>query len=274
MPRNLFHYQRAHAAWNVKTVVKFLPLAYQAFYKEWQLERPKPVHYVPEPGRWKKNPETGQIQRVENVPIPLRFPKEAHQGLWGGEGVIKGYQNRGRNASLVPHWWVPSLHRTVLYSEVLDRRLDLVVTQRALQLVHDHYGLDMYLLQTRACDIVSLLGLKIKREILLALARGTLWPDNPEKRQELLEKYKQFIVPEEEVEWYGLTVGEAIKKLRQAQAAAGPPPPLKHQYRSELLERLQAIQVEQATPTDSESGASSWLTKMNPFGGDKPVEKT
>ena len=86
---------------------------------------------------------------MQNVPIPLRFPREAHEGLWGGEAVIKGYQHRGRNASLIPHWWVPSLHRTVLYSEVLDRHLDLVVTQRAEQLVHEHHGLDMYLLKVR-----------------------------------------------------------------------------------------------------------------------------
>ena len=43
------------------------------------------------------------------------------------------------------------------------------------------------------------------------------------------------------MEWYGLTVGEAIKKLRQDQAAAGPPPPLKHQYRAELIEKLKTL---------------------------------
>ncbi|KAF0294745.1 39S ribosomal protein L28, mitochondrial [Amphibalanus amphitrite] len=217
---------------------------------------------------------------VENVPIPLSYPRELHQGLWGGEAVIKGYQHRGRNASLIPHWWVPSLHRTVLYSEVLDRWMELVVTQRAVQLVHDHHGLDMYLLKvgryavvlkTRACDIVSLLGLRIKREILLALARGSLWPDDPKRREELLKKYSEFIVPEEQVEWYGLTVGEAIKKLRVEQAAAGPPPPLKHQYRAELIEKLKFLRDNPETVSAPES--DSWLSKMNPFAS-RTVEKT
>ena len=92
-------------------------------------------------------PHVFHSRPVENVPIPLRYPREVHEGLWGGEAVIKGFQHRGRNASLIPHWWVPSLQRTVLYSEVLDRWLELVVTQRAVQLVHDHHGLDMYLLK-------------------------------------------------------------------------------------------------------------------------------
>lgn len=274
MPRNIIlnNYKRAHAAWKLDTVVKHLPAAYQTFYQEWKVEQPKPVHYKPQPGKWKKNAKTGEVQPVENVPIPLRFPREAHEGLWGGEAVIKGYQHRGRNASLIPHWWVPSLQRTVLYSEVLDRWLDVVVTQRAVQLVHDHHGLDMYLLQTRACDIVSLLGLRIKREILLALARGSLWPQDPRRRQELMDKYKEFVVPEEQVEWYGLTVGEAIKKLRLAQEAAAPPEPLKHQYRAELIEQLKTLKEEQGTVTSTPE-SESWLTKMNPF-TPKPVEKT
>ena len=52
---------------------------------------------------------------------------------------------------------------------------------------------------------------------------------------------------EEQVEWYGLTVGEAIKKLRLAQLAAGPPPPLKLQYRAELIEKLKTMKDEQGT---------------------------
>jgi len=269
MPRNILQYTKAHACWRVDTVVKHLPPAYQSFYREWKAHVPKPVHYIPEKGRWKKNPKTGEIVPVENVPIPLRFPRESHEGLWGGEAVIKGYQNRSRFASLIPHWWVPSLHRTVLYSEVLDRRLETVVTQRALQLIHDHFGLDSYLLENRACDIQSLLGLRIKREILLSLARGALRPDNPELRERLLERYQRFIRPEEEVEWYGLTIGEAIKKMNLARAAAGPPPPLKHRYRAELLDRLRVLETESASTPES----ASWLSKINPF-ADKPVEKT
>lgn len=54
--------------------------------------RPAAVHYVPQEGRWRKDEVTGEILPVQNIPIPLQFPKEAHQGIWGGEGIIKGKQ--------------------------------------------------------------------------------------------------------------------------------------------------------------------------------------
>ena len=41
------------------------------------------------------------------------------------------------------------------------------------------------------------LNCRLKREILLALVRGTLWPEDPSKKEELLCKYEKFILPEE-----------------------------------------------------------------------------
>ena len=38
---------------------------------------------------------------------------------------------------------------------------------------------------------------RLKREILLALVRRTLWPDDASKKEELLCKYEKFILPEE-----------------------------------------------------------------------------
>ena len=38
---------------------------------------------------------------------------------------------------------------------------------------------------------------RLKREILLALVRGTLWPEDASKKEELLCKYEKFILPEE-----------------------------------------------------------------------------
>lgn len=29
--------------------------------------------------------------RVENRDIPVKFPEEADEGIWGGEGVIQGF---------------------------------------------------------------------------------------------------------------------------------------------------------------------------------------
>lgn len=51
---------------------------------------PAPVHYRPHGARYKVNPRNGQRERVQDVPIPLYWPREAQQGLWGGEGWILG----------------------------------------------------------------------------------------------------------------------------------------------------------------------------------------
>lgn len=36
-----------------------LPEVYKKFYNDLYKAQPKPVHYIPEPGRYKKDPETG-----------------------------------------------------------------------------------------------------------------------------------------------------------------------------------------------------------------------
>lgn len=51
-----------------------------------------------------------------------------------------------------------------------------------------------YYLQTPANDLKSLLGIKLKRKILLALADKTLYPDDPEKRDEVYAKYEQYLL--------------------------------------------------------------------------------
>ena len=72
------------------------------------------------------------------------------------------------------------------------------------------------------------------------------------------------------MEWYGLTVGEAIKKLRQEQVAAGPPPPLKHQYRAELIEKLKTLRdnptpvryLKYSTPSESIAQLGRFLNQQ------------
>jgi hypothetical protein len=38
-----------------------LPEAYKKFWYEWKKQKPTPVHYIPEPGKWKRNPETEEV---------------------------------------------------------------------------------------------------------------------------------------------------------------------------------------------------------------------
>lgn len=144
-----------------------LPEAYKKFYKEWQFAEPTAVHYIPEEGRWKRNEVTGEVYvlhnspqfilikqfnfdcrlPIQNAPIPLKYPKEHNYQLWGGEGVIQGFQKRDKYSRRVPHFWVPSFKRSVVYSEVLDKYISVIVTDRALTLIHSNYGFDHYLLK-------------------------------------------------------------------------------------------------------------------------------
>lgn len=84
---------------------------------------------------------------VQNIPIPVIYPEEHNQGIWGGEGVVKGFQKRNPTSRRVPHFWFPQLFREVVYSEILDKHMSLIVTRRTMQLIHENYGFDYYLLK-------------------------------------------------------------------------------------------------------------------------------
>jgi len=83
------------------------------------------------------------------------YPNEIHQGIWGGEGVVEGLVKKGKYRSPVPKFWAPNLKKTVVYSEILDLYLSVVVTDRALQLIDQNAGLDSYLLKVRVLSVLS-----------------------------------------------------------------------------------------------------------------------
>ncbi|XP_050685896.1 39S ribosomal protein L28, mitochondrial-like [Eriocheir sinensis] len=245
-----------------------VPEHYKKFFWEWKQCPKAPVHYIPTPGKFEKLPN-GDIVPVQNLPLPLLYPKEMHEGIWGGEGIIKGFQKRKPTTRRVPHYWVPFVKSSVVYSEILDRHMTINVTDRTLRLIDQHYGFDNYILETPPADLMSELALKLRREMLLALVRETLHPDNPAKRKELLEKHKKHILPEEEAEWYGLNLKEASTKQKRIEEAANRPQPLKHIFRAEFVEYLKASEEAKAAAAaaadEESSSASSWLTKVNPF---------
>lgn len=53
---------------------------------------PTPVHWKPLGVKYRANPKTGQRERVQDVPIPIYYPPESQDGLWGGEGWISGFR--------------------------------------------------------------------------------------------------------------------------------------------------------------------------------------
>ncbi|XP_037797907.1 39S ribosomal protein L28, mitochondrial-like isoform X2 [Penaeus monodon] len=249
-------------------VLARLPEHYKKFYWEWKVAPKAPVHYIPEEGNFKKLPN-GEIQPVQNIPLKLLQPKEIHEGIWGGEAIIKGFYKRKPYVRRMPHYWVPTLKKTVLYSEILDRFMNITVTERTLSLIDQNYGFDSYILNTPPADLMSELALKLRREMLLSLAQGTLHPDNPAKKEELLNKFNRHIIPVEEADWYGLSIKEAITKQKIIEEKANAPVPLKEAFRKEFIEYLKANKVDmeevKGEITSSTSG-SNWISNLNPFG--------
>ncbi|XP_063909568.1 large ribosomal subunit protein bL28m [Zophobas morio] len=245
-----------------------LPEAYKKFYKEWRLTEPTVVHYIPEEGRFKRDPVTGEVQRIQNHPIPLLFIKESNEQIWGGEQVIQGFQIRDWRRRRVPHFWWPHLKRSVVYSEVLNQHISVVVTNRTINLIHANYGFDHYVLKTPACDLKSLLPLTLKRKILQELQKGCpTYEDQPEKQKEIHNKYKQYLTAytSEEIEWYGYSFTQACKKLEASIEAKNQPIPLKSVYRSELIEKLKEAKISASSEEVAVGNTSTWLKKINPF---------
>ncbi|XP_061073900.1 39S ribosomal protein L28, mitochondrial isoform X2 [Conger conger] len=189
----------------------------QHYLRSLQPPPPTPVHWRPLGVKYRLNPKTKVRERVEDVPIPIYYPPESQKGLWGGEGWVTGfvYANGDKLCPRVKKCWKPQLFLRQLYSEILDHKFDITVTSRTLDLIDAAYGFDFYILKTPKQDLNSKLGMDIKRALLLRLARWNteLYPDDPARRDMVYNKYK-FLIPEEEAEWVGLSLEEAVEKQR------------------------------------------------------------
>lgn len=168
-------------------------------------------------------------------------------GIWGGEAIIRGFRKRIATKRRVPHYWYPSLELSVVRSEVLNENFEVSVTKRTISNILEHHGFDHYLLKTPACDLRSLLACKIKQRILFdILDQYPAWNHDVKKQQEVAKEfnvYKNDFTPEE-IEWYGLSWLEAVKKrmkeLRDEEAAAIRPH--KEIFRARLLEQLRTTE--------------------------------
>jgi len=244
-----------------------LPMHYKIRYCERWMKEPAPVHYHPDTRKYVADMH-GTPKRIQNIPIPITFPKEADYGLWGGEGIISGFKKRGddfkkpRGAKI----WKPKLISRVLYSEILDRWMQITVTIRTLDLIDEAYGFDNYILKTHEVDMCSMLGMKLKREMLLALSRKSMYPSDPVKRDAVYEKYKQFVIPEEEAEWVGLSLYEAERKQHEVEESerVKSTKPLKYEYFDELARRLKDASLQSTEEVES-SSSTSFLKKLSPF---------
>ncbi|KAM8902471.1 large ribosomal subunit protein bL28m [Spinachia spinachia] len=210
------------------------------YLKSLEQKEPTPVHWKPLGVQYRANPKTGQRERVQDVPIPIFYPPPAQDGLWGGEGWISGfrYANNDKMSNRLRKTWKPQLFNRELYSEILDHKFTITVTARTLDLIDAAFGFDFYILQTSKEDLNSKLGMDLKRAMLIRLARRNteLYSSDPVKREKVYNKYKHFEIPEEEAEWLGLSLEEAVEKQRQLEHKE--PQPLFEACVDDLLEGL------------------------------------
>ncbi|CAD5221686.1 unnamed protein product [Bursaphelenchus xylophilus] len=227
-----------------KSVVHRLPMHYQKRYWANILADATPVHYEPPQNRFMWDTDKKVEVEVQEYPIrPLRIP-EMENGLWGGEGVVKGYvesrpfvRKKILPRHWIPHWFFPNVFHGCLYSEILNKYMKITVTSRSLGLIHEAFGLDYYLLRTPEIDVNSKLGMKLKRLILITLAKEDYWLDDTEKHNYIKEKYKEFKIPLEEAEWVGLTLNEAAQKQQDIEDNTAQIPE-KYKFEEELNQKL------------------------------------
>lgn len=215
---------------------RLLPKHYKSRCLEYMLREPTPVHWFADPRKYKLD-KYGTRLPVVNHPIQVRYPVQCNKGLWGGEGIVQGSSKKKIYSTRVPRVWFPQIYNRALYSEILDQWFSIPVTMRAMYLIDDAYGLDSYILGTHERDLNSKLGMDLKRKLLVALAKQSLYPDNPEKREKILKKYEKYIIPLEEAEWVGLSIQEALQKAKEIQSAK-PVVPLKEIFKKQLVEQL------------------------------------
>ena len=101
-----------------------------------------------------------------------------------------------------------------LISEILDRYIQVPITDTTLDAVDAAAGFDFYILKTDVVNLDSRLGECLKKEMMTKLSKGEAGPSDAdiETKKEIYDRYKSHLLPPEEVEWLGLTLSEACAK--------------------------------------------------------------
>jgi len=230
---------------------KNMPQHFKDYINLWRQGPQEHIHSVPKQGRFEKD-EWGEVYPVQNPRIYVIYPDKFHQGLWGGEGVVKGMLKREdknhRNFTPPPakYWW-PTLFEGVVYSEILDKHMEMICTKRGIRLVDEAAGFDKYLLSTPVNEVYATGLLRIKRELLLALADKEKFSTKFGGKKEVYEKYQQWAVSREVADWHGLTLVEAKRKQARIEAdqLQREIVPDKTRFRKELVEMLRSGKMEE-----------------------------
>lgn len=132
-----------------------IPKAYQKFWNEWN-QPPTPIHYIPKAGQYIRN-EKGVVRPVQDVPLPLKYPPEFDGMLLGGEAVIQGFRKKHRKRRF-PHFWMPTFTKMPVYSEIMNKHIEVIGTDRVVRLINHYQGFDQYILQVWQFSLCCIVG--------------------------------------------------------------------------------------------------------------------
>lgn len=218
--------------------INSLPKPYLDYLEQSRAPRER-VHDSPPETKYldyNQDHETGYVYRVPDQPIHVVHPPNSDKGLWGGLGMVEGFHKPKRLKPRIARVWYPNIEKHTFYSDILDTHINVEVTERTLRLIDENLGFDFYILNTPVQDLVSELGRRLKHKMLVALAK--------EKREQILDKYKDHIRPLDEVVWYGLKEHEALTKFKLMRVEESIAPPLRQTYGSQLVEDLKKARDE------------------------------
>ncbi|RNA42640.1 39S ribosomal mitochondrial [Brachionus plicatilis] len=235
---------------------------------------PKPVHYKPSEKLYEVDHEHGVKKRIQDTPIVVLYPTQSKLGIWGGEGVVAGYKRPEQTGYKRPQYlttklWRPKVLKLIFYSEILDQNYALTCTRRTLELIEEAKGFDNYILKTHEVDLKSDIGMQLKREMLIRLAKKDtdLYPQDQKKQEIIYNRYKEFVIPIEEAEWVGLKPWEAVNKLKKIEEEKQKISirPLKAVFAEETIEKLSSgdFDIEKALPKAKEKSIFKKIMEEN-----------
>jgi len=241
-----------------------LPEHFKEKYLAKLQQRPDVSHQEPYEAKYRIDAETGFRIPIQDPPVRTVRPPTLDRCLFGGERVINGYQKNFPNDTNGPytivdatkerktaHFWFPVYKLHIFFSEILDRYLMVPVTETTLAAVDAAAGFDLYILKTDLVNLDSRLGEFLKKEMMVRLRNGEAGPADADEgtKREIYDRYKDHLLPEEEVEWLGLTLAEACaKQLKiESKMAENRTIPLKYVFAKKVFDELRYEAVEEDT---------------------------
>lgn len=84
--------------------------------------------------------------------IKHKIFKRADRAIYAGETIKFGFYRTKRTRTKIARTWKPLFYKLQLYSQILDKRVLLRISNKALNLVDECGGLDNYILEQKTLE--------------------------------------------------------------------------------------------------------------------------